>query len=214
MSGWIKLHRKLKDWEWYDEHKTLVLFIHLLISVNHKDSSWKGVKIPAGSMITGRRSLSNETGLSEQEVRTALSNLQLTNEITIKSTNKYSIISIVCWESYQSLQPAEPQQDNKQSTTNKNDKEVNNIGSAKKPMKRATTISDSFEAKDSHHDLANELGLDIGKETRHFIDHHLAKGTLMKDWNAALRTWLRRAVEFGRSSNQKAHSRKYKGPVV
>lgn len=100
-TGWIKLHRKLNKWEWKDKPFTLALFIHLLINASHKDSKWRGVSIPAGSCLTGRKKLSQATGLSERQVRTALTHLISTNEVTIKATKEYSIVSIVKWNSYQ-----------------------------------------------------------------------------------------------------------------
>ena len=76
MSGWIKLHRSLKDWEWYSDHNTTRLLIHLLISVNYEDKQWKNEIVKAGTMITSWENLSYETGLSLKQVRTAMSKLE------------------------------------------------------------------------------------------------------------------------------------------
>jgi hypothetical protein len=105
MNGWIKLHRKLKETSFYNKPLVLSLFIHLLLSANHKDKKflWNGkeITIKKGSLITGLFSLSKNTGISIQSIRTALTNLKSTSTITIKSTNKFSIISICNWEQYQ-----------------------------------------------------------------------------------------------------------------
>jgi len=131
-DGWIKLHRKITDWEWYDDPNTFRLFMHLLVTANHKPKKWRGVVIPSGSKLTGLYSLSEQIGLSPQQIRTALKKLKSTNDITIKSTNKYSIISIVKWEKHQihkqtnNKQVTNQQQtNNKQVTTNKNDNNGN-----------------------------------------------------------------------------------------
>jgi len=125
MSGWIKLHRQLKDWEWYKDLPTCKLFFHLLISANHKPSRWQGINIMPGQIVVGRKSLASETGLSEQQIRTSLDKLKSSSEINSTSTSKFSIISIVKWSLYQSEQPAEQPAfqptGNQQSTTNKND---------------------------------------------------------------------------------------------
>jgi len=76
MIGWIKLHRSLKDWEWYDDHSTTRLLIHLLVSVNYEDKTWKGQEVKAGTLITSWESLASETGLSVKQVRTAMSQLE------------------------------------------------------------------------------------------------------------------------------------------
>lgn len=104
MSGWIKIHRKLLTWEWYDDHNTTRLFLHLLLSANYKATKWRGRTIEVGQVLTGRNKLSNDTGISTQSVRTSLDKLKSTNEIAIESTMKYSIITIINYASYQEIE--------------------------------------------------------------------------------------------------------------
>lgn len=119
------------DWEWYDDIPTTRLFIHLLMICNHSAKSWKGVHVAPGQVITGRQELAAQTGLSVQQVRTALRNQQLTNEITIKSTKIYSLITITKWNEYQGKQPSDQpttnQQINPQTTTTKEEKKKRKI---------------------------------------------------------------------------------------
>lgn len=126
-NGWIKLHRKLVNWEWYDNTNVVRLFMHLLITANHEKSQWHGVEIGVGETIIGRESLGKTLGLSEQSIRTAINKLKSTNEITTKSTNKYTIVHIEKWASYQGQ--ATNRATNKQPTTNQQSttlKEVKN----------------------------------------------------------------------------------------
>jgi hypothetical protein len=37
-------------------------------------------------------------------------------------------------------------------------------------------------------------GIDLDLETKNFLDHHRAKGSLFKDWTASWRTWMRNAA--------------------
>lgn len=101
MSGYIKIHRKLKEWGWYRDIITKGVFIHLLLSANYKTSEYKGVRIEEGQVVIGRKKLADDLGISEQQVRTALEHLKSTNEITITSTNKFSVVTIVKWADYQ-----------------------------------------------------------------------------------------------------------------
>jgi hypothetical protein len=110
MSGWIKLHRKMLEWEWYDDINVCRLWTHLLLKANHKDNRWKGVDVKAGQLITGRHSLSDETGLTEQQIRTALKKLKSTGEVTSKIHSKFSVITITSWPSYQTDNQQETQQ--------------------------------------------------------------------------------------------------------
>ena len=129
MSGWIKLHRSTTEWEWYSDHNTTRLFIHLLIKANHKDGKWQGAEIPRGSLITGVDSLRLQTGLTASQIRTSLKKLKKTGEIAIKTTNKYSIIEVKKWKEHQvddKQVTNKSQTDDKQIATNKNDKKEKN----------------------------------------------------------------------------------------
>jgi len=101
-SGWVKLHRGLLDWEWYGDMPVCRLFLHLLITANYEDSNYKGHKIKRGQVVIGRNALSEQTGLSPQQVRTALIKLKSTNEVTTTSTSKFSVLTLVNYAIYQS----------------------------------------------------------------------------------------------------------------
>ena len=101
MDGWIKIHYKFLEWEWFQEDGMVILFINLLLRANYQSKKWKGVVIERGQLITGRKKLSLETGLSEKKIRTCLSRLEQTGEISINSTNRFSIITISNYETYQ-----------------------------------------------------------------------------------------------------------------
>ena len=88
MSGWVKIHRQILEWEWYDDINTCRLFFHLLIKANHKERNYKGKVVNVGETLTGLDKLSCETNLSVQQIRTSLNKLKSTNEITIKTNNK------------------------------------------------------------------------------------------------------------------------------
>ena len=100
-KGFIILHRKMLDWEWYDCKNTKILFLHLLLTVNWKNKKWKGKTIKRGEIITSREKLAEETLMSIQQIRTALNKLKSTNEITIKTTSKYTHITINKYNDYQ-----------------------------------------------------------------------------------------------------------------
>lgn len=129
MDSWfIKIHRKILDWEWYDDINTTRLFTHLLFTVNWEDKKWHGIEIKRGEKLTSRDKLASESGLTPQQVRTALDKLKSTNEVTSKTTNKYTIVRLTNYELYQwkvtSKPPDEQQTDNKRITTTKELKEL------------------------------------------------------------------------------------------
>ena len=79
-----------------------------------------------------------DTGLTEQQIRTSLAKLQQNGEITVESTNKFSIVTISKYDFYQFRENDNQQITNNQPTNNqqittnknvKNDKnEKNNTG--------------------------------------------------------------------------------------
>lgn len=98
--GYLKLWRKLIDWEWFQDSNTLHLFIYLLIKANYKDGRYMNHDIKKGQVVFGRRSASETTGLTEREIRTSLSRLKSTNEATSKTTSKFSIITLCNFDTY------------------------------------------------------------------------------------------------------------------
>lgn len=100
-NGGIFLHRKIIDWEWYKDVNTFKVFIHCLLNANFKDGRFMGTLVPRGSFITSRRQLAKKTGLTEQEVKTALKRLKSTHEITQQTTHSWSLITVVKYDYYQ-----------------------------------------------------------------------------------------------------------------
>ena len=115
-SGWIKLHRQLLKWEWWEDHNTTRLFVYFLLEANHAPKKWKGVVIDSGQFVTSIRRITKETGLSMQQTRTSINKLKSTHEITHKSTSKYTVISICNWDIYQNGEEEDNTLSNKRAT--------------------------------------------------------------------------------------------------
>lgn len=137
-SGFIFLHRKILDWEWYGDEKVFRVFLHLLLKANHREGKWQGVVIKRGQLITSYSHVSEQLSnrfskTSPQQVRTTLYKLKSTGEITVKTTNKYSVITINNYDEYQSDNRREVRQttgkqqaNNRQVTTNNNENNKDN----------------------------------------------------------------------------------------
>ena len=72
--------------------------------------------------------------------------------------------------------------------------------------KRATQLPDGFEPDDTAASLAAELGVSLAAELPKFRDYHAARGKPMKDWQAAMRTWLRNAKQFAKPAAKQTES--------
>lgn len=131
-NGWLKIHRKILQWEWYSDANTFRLFFHLLLKANHNSNRWQGINIQPGQVIVGRKKLAEELKLSEKQIRTSLNKLTSTNEIAIKTTNRFSIVTICKWDEHQlsenmkgpTERPTKGQSEGQQRATLKEGKEI------------------------------------------------------------------------------------------
>ena len=131
--GFVAFPRSLTTWEWYDDPNTCRLFFHLMLTANWEPKSWHGIVIEPGSRVASIQVLSAETGLTVRNVRTALERLKSTGYLTIKSTNKYSVVSLNHWRQITGLDkladkqpPGKRQASDNQPTTTKPLEQRNN----------------------------------------------------------------------------------------
>jgi len=117
-KGFVVLHRKITEWEWYSDTNTFRVFLHLLLTANHKPSKFRGFEVGRGQVIIGRKALAKNLHLSEQAVRTSLEHLKSTGEITIESTNRFSIATLIKYGFYQDRKPKSTSKTTSQSTNN------------------------------------------------------------------------------------------------
>lgn len=113
-TGFILLFRQITEWEWYQNPNTFRLFVHCLLMANFTDGRFEGEEIKRGQFVTSLPSLSKQTKLSIQQVRTALDHLKSTGEITDRIYPKYRVITVVKYNDYQQ----DNRQNNSQSTGN------------------------------------------------------------------------------------------------
>lgn len=192
MSGWVKIHRQILNWEWWDDHNTTRLFIWMLLQANHEPKKWRGILIETGQFVSGRKKMADGTGLSEQQIRSCIARLKSTSDLTSKSTNKYTVYTLENWAKYQLVvenqpanQPANQPTINQQSTTNKNEKK-------KRRKNNREFIPPSFEEFESY---CKEKGYGrIAKKAFEFYDTadwHDSKGNKVRNWKQkCLSVWF------------------------
>tara|TARA_R110000822_G_scaffold46917_1_gene124788 strand:- start:365 stop:1042 length:678 start_codon:yes stop_codon:yes gene_type:complete len=196
-TGWIKLHRQLLEWEWYDDTNTKCLFLHCLLRANHSDTEWRGHNIKRGQFLTSVDTLTRETGLSVSQIRTSLKKLISTNEIASKSQARSTVITVLSYDSHQDndkpvdkLMTMKSQADDNEIATDKNViiKECKND---KKITRRFTPPTDIetvayFVEKGSTNIEAEKFWL--------FYDskNWFVGKTKMKKWQSAASGWITR----------------------
>jgi hypothetical protein len=213
-NEYIKLFRKMVNWEWYTDVNTKVLFLHCLLRANWKDGSWKGIAYKRGQFITSLNTLAQETGLSIKMVRTALEHLIMTGEVISerqgKGKGQNRIITVLNYDSYQitgkqeanegqikGKQGANKGQQYKNNKEDKNYKEEKNNREGKSRAFTAPSIEDISQ-------YCRERNNGVDPQT--FFDFYESKGWMvgknkMKDWKAAVRTWEKREREKPQTKN-------------
>jgi len=113
MQGWIKLHRKLMENPIWDDANYLKLWMYCLFKASHKEHEIlvgnQMVKLGVGQFVIGRKALADDMNrrvkpdqkLSEKTWGRYLKNLEKWQMLTIKVTNKFSIITIDKYRFYQ-----------------------------------------------------------------------------------------------------------------
>ena len=158
---WIKTYEKLLKWEWYGDPNMVATWIHLLLKANWCDKKWRGKTIKRGQLITSRTRLADEVGTSEQQTRTCLERLQSSGEITCEATNRYTIITICNYESYQGAkdmeqpaeQPAKTPTNNKQITN----KQPTSHQQATTPIEYIDKTKNFYNSKEDEDDNARGM---------------------------------------------------------
>lgn len=145
-GNYIKISRTILEWEWYGDINTKVLFLHMLLKANWKDGNFKGTTVPRGSLVSSIKKLSAETSLSEREIRTAISHLKMTGEVTSKSYSKYTVFTVKNYDRYQSSDT----QNDRQSTSKRhtNDIQTTTIEEGKKERREEIYNNSSYVQQD------------------------------------------------------------------
>lgn len=100
-GGWVKLHRKLLEWEWYEDAHMVHLLVHLLLTATHEDRKYKGLTIKRGQLVTTIKELAETLGTSETSTRRRMKRLKSGGFLTIKVAHNRTTITICNYDSYQ-----------------------------------------------------------------------------------------------------------------
>jgi len=206
-NSWLKFYYKFLDWEWYKISNTKDLFIHCLLKANRTDKKFQGIEVKRGSFITSVSNLAEELSLTVRQVRTALNHLKSTNNLTIKTTNKFSMITVVGYEKYQENKQVIDKQVTRKRQTN--DIQTTTTKEYKNEEYKNEDIKDIVDKppdikkfiKPNLEELENyclEKKLKVDCES--FLDYYNSNGwkigkNPMKDWQATLRNWHKRNQE-------------------
>lgn len=103
-QGFIKIDRQILEWRYHDCYYAFTIWMHVLLLANWTDGYFKGRKVKRGELITSINNLMLVTGIkSDNTIRKWLKIFENEKMITLKSTNKYTHISIVNYDKFQDI---------------------------------------------------------------------------------------------------------------
>lgn len=147
-EGYIKLHRKFRKWEWYDDANVMRVFLHLLLNATWTETEYRGEKLMPGDVVFSRKKYAKELKLSESATRRATNKLKKTGEIsTIKTTNRFTIFHVENWTFYQG-NGIESDHQNNQQTTNRPPKSDHQNGHIQEYIKNKEYIDTDARARE------------------------------------------------------------------
>lgn len=113
-NGWIKIHRKLLKKGYYKKSQFIHLWVHLLMLATHEETEffWNGKveKLQKGQFVTGRKSLSEDTGIPKSTIEDILRIFEQEGQIRQQKNTKFRLLTIINWKEHQDIrQPADNQ---------------------------------------------------------------------------------------------------------
>lgn len=163
-NGWISVHRKLKEKGFYHKSQYIHLWIHLLLTANHKPTKffWNGeeIEVHRGQLITGRKELSIETGIPETTIERILKCLENGHQIGQQKTTKYRLITIQKYEDYQSRTSKRTTSGQQADTNNKNNNVITK-GISKEIHLKDKNMKNSFKYNENQHTDTFEDVIDL-----------------------------------------------------
>ena len=174
-NGWIKLHRKLRENEIWEKEPfdKRSAWIDLLLRATHKEEKFlignTVIKVKSGEVFTSEKKLAKNWKWSRHKVRNFFILLEQIGQIgTPKRTSRYTLLTIVNWEQYQS--------DNSKKDTKKDIKRT----SKGHPRDTYKNVKNGKNVKKEHSlfDFWNSLKIIIHKNIKGKVGNRTFKGCL------------------------------------
>lgn len=194
--GWASVHRSILDNPKYKDPDVKALWIELILRAQYEDK-WvshnnQRIFVKRGQFLTGRKTLSESTGVQESKIQRILKRWENEQQIEQQTFSKYRLISITNYHSYQN---GEQQSDGKVNTTNNT---INSNNKTKAPFEPPTVsdVANYFIEK-------KELPPSVAKsEAEKFLDYYETVDWVvgrnkkpMSNWKTAASGWDKRRKE-------------------
>ena len=106
--GYVKVYRKALKNGWLNNHKLWSVWTYCLMKATHKKTKTmiglRVIYLEPGQFVFGLKVASKDLDIPKTTVYRILKFLSSEGNISIKSENKFSIITIINWDAYQDTQ--------------------------------------------------------------------------------------------------------------
>ena len=204
--GWIKLPREILDDPIIKKPKLLQLYMYCYLRANHQESKIifndSIIKIERGSFITGRKKISMDLNIHETTIYNRLKSLRKLNYISIKPNSKFSILTIVNYDRYQSYELKDEQQHGNKITTGKQQTNTDNNDKNDKNVKKfipptIEQVKEFVTGKGYNEELAERVF-----EYYDLADWHDKNGNKVRNWKQKiLAVWLKEENKTQKEEN-------------
>ena len=104
-TGWVKVHRQALENGWLKNHRLWAFLSYCLLKASHKETTvtvgYQRVQLLPGQFVFGRKQAAADLDMTERQIRTVLNRLISGQNLSVQTTNKFSIVTVVNWRAYQ-----------------------------------------------------------------------------------------------------------------
>jgi len=151
--GYVKLWRKSLDSSFLQNASLVQFWVWCLLKATHKPVNvmvgFQEITLEPGQFIFGRKAAAKDLKSTERSIRTCVEYLSKSEKATIKTTNKFSIISLTNWTIYQTQEKSNDQQNDQQATNKRpasdHKQEVKEHKEKKLQVRKAAAYSQEYE---------------------------------------------------------------------
>ncbi len=202
-QGWISLHRKLEDNPIFQNEKALKIWIWLLLRANHEPNDVligrQLVHLKMGQFIFGSDIACERLKMSKSTIHWWLDYLKVERYIERKTTNRYSVITVLNYEMYQTVERQVEYRRNAKRTPSVQPNETNNkentVNTENTDNKRIQKFSSQQDITlPVMNEIAEKYHVPLSFVQSKFDDMSnwmAAKGKVYKDYKAALSNWVK-----------------------
>jgi len=139
LQGWIKTHRRMLQSSVFKNPELFKTWMWCLMKATHKPHKqmvgMTEIELEEGQFIFGRKQAALELNLGESKIYRFIKSLEKQTKVELKPNNKFTVVTIVNWGTYQDTENENEQQMNNKRTTNEQQMDTNkNVKNVKKKL--------------------------------------------------------------------------------